>query len=139
MITCNFTAFAVLLSGVWSDPAHQGIGIAFAALATSWHPIAVQIISLGTSLILFTSYLGSFLKFRTSINYLFGDKGEMIFKWFFFVPQIIAVQMEIPVIWLMADIAVGFLVIPNLIALFMLRKDFVAEYHRFMNSDAWRK
>ncbi|MDI5823379.1 hypothetical protein MJI95_35555, partial [Salmonella enterica subsp. enterica serovar Kentucky] len=42
----------------------------------------------------------------TSINYIFGDKLERIIKWLYFLPPLIAVNMEIPVIWLMADIAV---------------------------------
>lgn len=136
MITCNFTAFAVLASGMWANSDYQGIQIVFAALKASWHPVIVQVLCLGVALILFASYLGSYIKFRTSINYLFGDKLEKILKWLYFLPPLIAVNMEIPVIWLMADVAVGFLVIPNVIALFLLRKEFVNEYHRFRNRPA---
>ncbi|WP_139767495.1 alanine:cation symporter family protein, partial [Salmonella enterica] len=89
------------------------------------------VLCLGVALILFTSYLGSYIKFRTSINYIFGDKLERIIKWLYFLPPLIAVNMEIPVIWLMADIAVGFLVIPNVIALFLLRKEFISEFNLF--------
>lgn len=131
MITCNFTAFAVLTSGMWTNSEYQGIQIVFAALSGSWHPVVVEILSLGVALILFASYLGSFIKYRTSINYLFGDKLEKVIKWFYFIPPLIAVNMEIPVIWLMADAAVGFLVIPNIIALFLLRREFIAEYCKF--------
>ncbi|EBP7333552.1 sodium:alanine symporter family protein, partial [Salmonella enterica] len=131
MITCNFTAFAVLASGMWTDASYQGIQIIFAALKETWHPIIVQVLCLGVALILFTSYLGSYIKFRTSINYIFGDKLERIIKWLYFLPPLIAVNMEIPVIWLMADIAVGFLVIPNVIALFLLRKEFISEFNIF--------
>ncbi|EEM9079519.1 sodium:alanine symporter family protein [Salmonella enterica] len=131
MITCNFTAFAVLASGMWTDASYQGIQIIFAALKETWHPIIVQVLCLGVALILFTSYLGSYIKFRTSINYIFGDKLERIIKWLYFLPPLIAVNMEIPVIWLMADIAVGFLVIPNVIALFLLRKEFISEFNLF--------
>ncbi|AKL12790.1 TPA: sodium:alanine symporter family protein [Kluyvera intermedia] len=131
MITCNFTAFAILASGIWTNPDYQGIQIVFAALKETWHPLIVQFLCLGVALILFASYLGSYIKFRTSINYLFGDKLEKMIKWIYFVPPLIAVGMEIPVIWLMADIAVGFLVIPNVIALFLLRKDFFAEFEKF--------
>lgn len=131
MITCNFTAFAVLASGLWMNADYQGIQIIFAALTETWPPVIVQILCLGVALILFTSYLGSYIKFRTSINYLFGDKLENLIKWFYFLPPLVAVNMEIPVIWLMADIAVGFLVIPNVIALFLLRKEFITEFVRF--------
>lgn len=134
MITCNFTAFAVLTSGMWQNAEYQGIQIVFAALAEVWPPFIVHILTVGVALILFTSYLGSFIKYRTSINYLFGDKWERIIKWFYFLPPLIAVNMEIPVIWLMADIAVGFLVIPNVIALFLLRKDFISEYEKFKSN-----
>ncbi|EHM55342.1 hypothetical protein HMPREF9080_00850 [Cardiobacterium valvarum F0432] len=116
---------------MWTNADYQGIQIVFAALAAVWPPFIVHLLTIGVALILFTSYLGSFIKYRTSINYLFGDNWERIIKWLYFIPPIIAVNMEIPVIWLMADIAVGFLVIPNIIALFLLRKDFIQEYQRF--------
>lgn len=35
----------------------------------------------------------------------------------------------------MADMAVGFLVVPNVIAIFMLRKTFIALFHDFMQRD----
>lgn len=138
MITCNFTAFAVLASGMWTDPDLAGIQIVFAAIEKAWPPLIVNALCLGVALILFASYLGSFIKFRTSINYLFGDKWESILRWFYFLPPLIAVNMEIPVIWLMADAAVGFLIIPNVIALVLLRKDFLAEFRMFLK-DAQRE
>uniref|UniRef100_UPI0032987DC3 alanine:cation symporter family protein n=1 Tax=Salmonella enterica TaxID=28901 RepID=UPI0032987DC3 len=82
-------------------------------------------------LILFTCYLGSYIKFCTSINYIFGDKLDGIIKWLYFLPPLIGVNMEIPVIWIMADIAVGFLLIPNVIALFLLHKEFISEFNLF--------
>ncbi len=48
MITCNFTAFAVITSGTWCSAKFEGIGIAFAALGTIWPPVAVKTLSLGT-------------------------------------------------------------------------------------------
>lgn len=134
-ITCNFTAFMVLLVGMDSLVVDAGIINAFNALGTAWHGRVVQAMSFGISLILFTSYLGSFIRFRTALHDLFGDTGERILKWAYFVPPLIAVNMEIPVIWLMADIAVGFLIIPNLIALFGLRHVFMRLYYDFRARD----
>jgi AGCS family alanine or glycine:cation symporter len=134
-ITCSVTAFAVLTSGLWSTSQYEGINIAFAALDTSWHPVLVAILSFGTSLIMFTSYLGSFLRFRATLDYLFKEKAEKWLKWLFFIPPLIAVNMEVPWIWLMADAAVGLLVIPNVIALFMLRKVFFKLYKDWRSRD----
>ncbi len=63
MITCNFTAFAVLASGMWTDASYQGIQIIFAALKETWHPIIVQFLCLGVALILFTFILVHILNF----------------------------------------------------------------------------
>jgi AGCS family alanine or glycine:cation symporter len=134
-ITCTVTALAVLTSGLWSTKEHEGINIAFAALDTSWHPTLVTVLSFGTSLIMFTSYLGSFLRFRATLDYLFGEKAEVYLRWLFFVPPMIAVNMEVPWIWLMADAAVGLLIIPNVIALFMLRKVFMKLFQDWIKRD----
>ncbi|MBA6133880.1 alanine/glycine:cation symporter family protein [Pseudomonas juntendi] len=134
-ITCNVTAFMVLLVGMQSLTADAGILNAFHALGTAWPPVLVQVMSFGISLILFTSYLGSFIRFRTALYDLLGDTGERILKWAYFIPPLIAVNMEIPVIWLMADVAVGFLIIPNLIALFGLRHVFMRLYEDFRARD----
>lgn len=135
-ITCNATAFMVLSVGMDNLEADAGIINAFHALGTAWNPTAVQIMSFGISLILFTSYLGSFIRFRTALQDLFGDTGEKILRWAYFIPPLIAVHMEIPAIWLMADVAVGFLIIPNLVALFGLRKVFIRLYRDFLARDA---
>jgi AGCS family alanine or glycine:cation symporter len=135
LITCNFTAFMILSIGMENLDPDIGIINAFNALQTAWPPVCVAILSFGISLILFTSYLGSFIKFRTALGDLTKHKGEKILQFLFFIPPLIAVNMEIPVIWLMADIAVGFLIVPNLIALFKLRKVFLAMYRDFRDKE----
>ena len=72
----------------------------------------------------YTSYLGYFVEYKTSITYLFGEKHFNVLKWIYYVPVIFAVLLPIDAIWSIADISVGFIIIPNLIALVLLGKDF---------------
>lgn len=45
-------------------------------------------------------------------------------KWIYYIPVVFAVLLPIDAIWSIADISVGFIMIPNLIALVFLGKDF---------------
>ena len=76
------------------------------------------------ALFAYTSYLGYFVEYKTSITYLFGEKHFNILKWIYYIPVIFAVLLPIDAIWSIADISVGFIMIPNLIALILLGKDF---------------
>ena len=85
------------------------------------------------AIVLFTysSYLGFFVEYRTSVEYLFGEKSVKLLQWFFFLPPILAVTMPIEAIWSLADMAVGFIVIPNMIAILLLSKTFVKLFREY--------
>ena len=75
-------------------------------------------------LVLFTysTYLGFYVEYKTTIIYLFKEKMYKYLKWFYFVPIIFACVLPIEAIWSIADIAVGIIIIPNLIALLLFSK-----------------
>jgi len=79
----------------------------------------------------YSSYLGFFVEYRTSVEYLFGEKNVKLLQWFFFLPPILAVTMPIEAIWSLADMAVGFIVIPNMIAILLLSKTFVKLFREY--------
>ena len=54
-----------------------------------------------------------------------------LLQWFFFLPPILAVTMPIEAIWSLADMAVGFIVIPNMIAILLLSKTFVKLFREY--------
>ncbi len=68
-VTLLHLLYLLLVCG--QTPVIKVFRLSFAALKETWHPIIVQVLCLGVALILFTSYLGSYIKFRTSINYIF--------------------------------------------------------------------
>ena len=68
----------------------------------------------------YSSYLGYFVEFRTSLKYVFGDKISKWARWLFFIPPVISCTLPVSQIWDMADMVVGFIFIPNMIALLLL-------------------
>ncbi|GAA0180195.1 amino acid carrier protein [Clostridium sediminicola] len=133
-IICNLTAFAILSSGEWSSGV-TGAPLTFAAFRTVWGDLGLILVCIAVVLFTYSSTLGFFVEYKASINYLFGEKAEKVLKWFYFVPPIIAVIMPIEVVWTMADMACGFLMIPNLIALVALSGVFAKLFKDFLQKD----
>jgi AGCS family alanine or glycine:cation symporter len=130
IIISSLTALSVIASGVWSN-GNTGVVLTFDAFRSVWGQFGIIILAVAVILFTFSSYIGFYVEFRTCAAYLFGEKRVKIIKWIFFIMPIIAVTMEVEKIWDMADMAVGFIIIPNMIALLLLSPKFaelVKEY-----------
>jgi AGCS family alanine or glycine:cation symporter len=131
IIVCNLTAFSILLSGAWTtgvDSAGElltGAPLTFAAFQSVWGMPGVWIATICVALFCFSGTLGWFVEFRTVAVYIFGEKAFKYLKFIYFIPPAIGAMMEIEIIWLMADLATGFLVVPNMLALALLSPIFV--------------
>ena len=132
IIVCTLTALSILCSGVWSN-GETGAVLTLSAFRSVWGNWGTYILCIAIILFTYSSYLGFFIEYRTSVAYLFGEKSVKYLQWFFFIPPIIAVTMPIESIWSLADMAVGFIVIPNMIAILLLSKKFFGLYHEYMD------
>ncbi|MDR2370653.1 MAG: sodium:alanine symporter family protein [Treponema sp.] len=132
IIVCNLTAFSILLSGAWTGAEQlTGAPLTFAAFATVWGTPGVWIATICVALFCFSSTLGWFVEYRTAAVYIFGEKAFKYLRFLYFIPPIIGAVMEIEFIWLMADLATGFLVVPNMLALALLSPIFVKLLREF--------
>ena len=57
--------------------------------------------------------------------YIFDEKAFKYLRFIYFIPPVIGAAMETEAIWTRADMATGFLVIPNMMALAALGPVFV--------------
>lgn len=119
IVVCTLTSFAILCSGVWTC-GNTGVVLTFDAFRSVWGLAGNIILCIVVVLFTFSSYLGFFVEFRTCVEYLFGEEKVKIFQWIFFAVPIISVTLQVEAIWDIADMAVGFIVIPNMIAILML-------------------
>ncbi len=124
IIICTLTALSVLCSGVWSC-GDTGVVLTFDAFRGSWGFVGLVVLCIAVVLFTYSSYLGFFVEFRTCVEYLFGEKSITYLKWLFLALPILSVTLEVEQVWDIADMAVGFIVIPNMIALLLLSPKFV--------------
>ena len=123
IIICTLTSLAVICSGVWSC-GDTGVVLTFDAFRSTWGFVGLVILCIAVVLFTYSSYLGFFVEFRTCVEYLFGEKAIKFMKWLFLALPIVSVTLEVEQVWDIADMAVGFIVIPNMIALLLLSPKF---------------
>lgn len=122
-IMCTLTGLVVITSGAWTS-GDTGSVMVLNAYESVYGNLGKYIMCIIIVLFAYSTFLGFYVEFKTSITYLFGEKSLKILKWLYYVPIIFATLMPIEAIWSIADMAVGFIVIPNIIALICLSKNF---------------
>ncbi len=134
IVVCTLTALAILTSGVWSS-GDTGVILTFSAFRSVWGSWGIYVLGISVILFTFSSYLGFFVEYKTCIEHVFGEKSVKYLQWLYFIPPILAVTMDTEMIWTLADIAVGFIIIPNLIALIALSNKFVKLFKEYINKE----
>lgn len=132
IIICTLTALSVICSGVWSC-GDTGVVLTFDAFRSTWGFAGLVILCIAVVLFTYSSYLGFFVEFRTCVEYLFGEKAIKFMKWLFLALPIVSVTLEVEQVWDIADMAVGFIVIPNMIALLLLSPKFIEIFRGYLN------
>lgn len=120
--TCTLTALLIMSTGV-INTGNTGSILVLNAFETIYGNLGKIILCIIITLFAYSTYIGFFTEFKTSMTYLFGEKSFKYLKWIYYVPIIFAVLLPIDEIWALADMSVGFIIIPNLVSLIYFRKD----------------
>jgi len=139
VIICSLTAMVILLSGEWmvdhqmTGKAASIKGVLLTALAfdkvlpgfgTYFIPIAVFLFAYST--LLSWSYYG-----ERAIDYLFGDKGILPYKIAFCSLAVVGAMWKLGPVLDFSDIMFGLMVVPNLLAVWLLFPKLKAETQRY--------
>ena len=122
-IICTLTGLVVMVSGAWTT-GDTGSVMVLDAYENVFGIFGKYIMCIVITLFAYSTFLGFYIEYKTSITYIFGENKLKMLKWFYYIPIIFATLMPIEEIWSIADMAVGFIVIPNIIALICLSKKF---------------
>lgn len=138
---CTMTAFVILLSGSWTDPAENVNGVILTAKAfdsaiegfgTYFVPVAVALFAYST--LLSWSYYG-----ETCARYLFGPKGVLPYKIIFCFLAVLGAVRTLGPVLAFSDIMLGLMVVPNLFAVLLLfpklKKESDSYFRRLKNGD----
>lgn len=118
IVICSITAFVVGVTGIYQTESNATV-MAINSFGTIWEPLK----HLGTFALLifcFTTLMGQWFNAAKSFTYAFGAKFTDKIKYAFPLLCIVGAITKIELVWTIQDLAMGLVIIPNLIALIIL-------------------
>ena len=131
-VVCTLTALLIMSTGVWQTGL-DGAPLVLNAFEYTYGQVGKYILCFVIVAFACSTYIGYFYEYTSCIRYLFGEKKIKYMKWIYIIPIIFAIFIPIKMIWSLADMAVGFIVIPNILALFLLSKQFKKIFNKSIN------
>ena len=133
IIICMLTGLCIVITD-----AHN-LDLNGAALTTQAFTIAMgaswghYVVNIGLLLFAFTTIIGWNYYAESAVVYLFGTKFIYTYRIIYILIVASAAFMTLEVVWILADIMNGLMALPNLIALFLLRKIVIEETKLYFN------
>ena len=128
IVLCTLTAMAILASGVplpWGRPA--GTEVAAAALEAVFGRAGTIGLAVCLALLAQGTLMTWQLYGARCARYLWGSRGEMVYRWIYLAVILLGATMELSSAWAVSDLCNGLMCLPNLIALLALRKQIRVE------------
>ncbi len=123
LIVCTSTAFIILLSDAYKQPGLNGIALTQAALSEHIGSWASGCLAIFIFLFGFGALIGNYYYGETNIRFLHTSKAWlMLYRISVFAMIIFGSVAKIQLVWDLADLFMGFMVIVNLIAILLLSK-----------------
>jgi alanine or glycine:cation symporter, AGCS family len=121
IVVCSMTAFIILSSGMWTDPAYQNAsGDLTAAAMSTTIPFATAIVALSSFLFGFSTLIGWYYYGEKCFEYIFGSSAIMLYKAVFVVLIFVGAVIEVRLAWAIGTLLNGFMAFPNLVGLAFL-------------------
>lgn len=118
IIICSITAIVIGVTGIYKTDLSPAV-MALESFGTVWAPLK-QLATIALLLFCFTTLMGQWFNAAKSFNYAFGAKVTDKVKYIFPFLCIVGSLNKISLVWTVQDIAMGLVIIPNLIALIIL-------------------
>jgi len=125
VVVCTTTALIILLSGVWQPGQEYVDGVALTqdSLSASVGDWGGQFIAIALIFFAFTSIVANYYYGETSILFMNGDHRILIpVKIGVIAMVLFGSQAAVPVVWDMADAALGLMALVNLAAILLLSR-----------------
>lgn len=119
IVVCSLTAFALLLTGEWTD-GQQGAAMTSAAFESVLPGIGSIMVAVCLSLFAFTTAMSWCVYGERCAIYFFGDKAQIPFRVVYCIAIPVGILVKLNLVWLLADTCNALMAIPNLIAILLL-------------------
>ena len=121
ILICSITALAILSTGAM-DGGESGIELLLTAFAEVF-PFSVASIIVSGSIATFclSTQIGFYVYFETCLVNLVGVRPVRVLRWLYFLPGVVVAGVaDVDGLWVVANIAVAAVAIPNLVAMLSL-------------------
>ena len=118
IVVCTITALVVGVTGAYTSGTPATV-MAIEAFGTVWAPLK-HAATLALLIFCFTTLMGQWFNAAKSFTYAFGPKVTSVCRFIFPFLCIIGAITKISLVWTIQDLAMGLVVIPNMIALIVL-------------------
>ena len=115
-IVLTMTALVVVATGMWNS-GETGSALAQAAYSVHFGQLGSMFIAICMLFFAFTTIIGWYYFGEVNVRYLFGDKAVKIYSVIVILFVVVGSVLKVSLVWDMADMFNGLMVIPNLIAL----------------------
>ena len=123
LIICTSTAFIILLSGAYKQSDLSGIELSQAALSIHLGDWASATLAVMVFLFAFSTLIGNYYYGETNIEFLKTSKlWLMLYRVSVLAMVLFGAVAKVQLVWDLADLFMGLMVVVNLIAIFMLSK-----------------
>ena len=123
VLVCSATALAILTTGAQNSGA-VGVGVTQEAFNIAFGPIGGQFLAVCLTFFAFTTVVGWYYFGENNIRFLFKGKYAIrIYQIIVLLFIVLGSYQKVDFVWSIADMFNGIMVIPNLIAIFLLFKE----------------
>lgn len=118
MIMCTATGLVLIVTGVYQDPLLQSTNMVTHAFSQGInHPIGGYVVIISLILFAFTTIMAWCYCGEKALNFILGKEKAHLFRYFYIAMVPIGSLLKVDVIWILADIAVSFMLTINLIGI----------------------
>lgn len=121
-LICTATALIILLTEA-NTPGLQGAQVTQKAFSIAFGNMGEQLLAICLTFFAFTTIIGWYYFAESNIRFLFQDRFLAPFRILVLVSIVLGTLGKVNLVWEMSDMFNGFMVLPNLLALFLLRKE----------------
>lgn len=126
---CTATALIILLSG--ADLSLNGIELTTAAFNIAFGSLGVKVLAICLAFFAFTTIIGWYYFAQINVQYLFSNKALPVFKAIFVLCIFIGAMLKLDLVWSISDLCNTLMVLPNVLALFLLAPVVKKELNKF--------
>ena len=126
IVVCSITGLAIACSGVLGASDATGTALTIEAFETALGPLGGYVISISIALFGFATIIGWEYYGEKAFEFLTGGKEYVIsYRIVYAAVSFMGAVMVLDIVWSFSDIMNGLMALPNLLTIFLLRKEII--------------